>query len=89
MNVWLHCRSWRSERVLGFSLFPNMAFLQKIKSIDASMRLLVPKKVSEDDMLVDYGAKLVDRSLAILENLHGKEMKDTVSFFLHCCRCQK
>ena len=55
-----------------------MAYLQKFKSIDAQMRLLVPKRVSEDDKLVDYGAFLLDRFLNILEDLHGKELRDTV-----------
>lgn len=54
------------------------AFLQKNWSIDAQMRLLVPKKVSEDDKLVDYGVVLQDRFLKVLESLHGKELKETV-----------
>jgi len=54
------------------------AFLQKNWSIDAQMRLLVPKKVSEDDKLVDYGGFLLDRFLKVLENLHGKDLKETV-----------
>lgn len=62
-----------------------MAFLKKIKSIDAPMRLLVPKKVSEDDMLVDYGSQLGNRFLDILESLHGKSMRETVKFPKSCC----
>lgn len=57
-----------------------MAFLQKNKSIDAQMRLLVPKRVTEDDKLVDYGALLLDRFLDILQSLHGSELKETVHF---------
>lgn len=59
------------------------AFLQKNWSIDAQMRLLVPKKVSEDDKLVDYGGFLLDRFLKVLESLHGKEVKETVREFIH------
>lgn len=64
---------------------PAMAFLQKIRSIDAQMRLLVPKKLSEDDKLVDYGAFLLDRFLNVLQNLHGKELKETVQITFLCC----
>lgn len=52
--------------------------LQKMASIDAQMRLLVPKRVSEDDKLIEYDALLLDRFLDILEELHGKELKDKV-----------
>lgn len=52
--------------------------LQKMASIDAQMRLLVPKRVSDDDKLIEYDALLLDRFLDILEELHGKELKDTV-----------
>ncbi|KAG0575701.1 hypothetical protein KC19_5G024900 [Ceratodon purpureus] len=55
-----------------------MAFLQKIASIDAQMRLLVPKRVSDDDKLIEYDALLLDRFLDIVEDLHGKELKETV-----------
>lgn len=57
-----------------------MAFLQNIASIDAQMRLLVPKRVSDDDKLIEYDALLLDRFLDILEDLHGKELKETVEF---------
>ncbi|KAG0558515.1 hypothetical protein M758_10G031500 [Ceratodon purpureus] len=52
--------------------------LQKMASIDAQMRLLVPKRVSEDDKLVEYDALLLDRFLDILQELHGKELKDKI-----------
>jgi len=71
---------WNSKerersRLLGVKM---AAFLQKNRSIDAQMRLLVPKRVTEDDKLVDYGAFLLDRFLNVLESLHGKELKETV-----------
>lgn len=53
--------------------------LQKMASIDAQMRLLVPKRVSEDDKLIEYDALLLDRFLDVLEDLHGKELKDKVN----------
>lgn len=62
----------------GWSLVA-MAMLQKMASIDAQMRLLVPKKVSEDDKLIEYDALLLDRFLDILQDLHGKELKETVT----------
>lgn len=52
--------------------------LQKMASIDAQMRLLVPKRVSEDDKLIEYDALLLDRFLDVLEDLHGIELKDKV-----------
>lgn len=52
--------------------------LQKMASIDAQMRLLAPKKVSEDDKLIEYDALLLDRFLDIVEVLHGQELKETV-----------
>jgi hypothetical protein len=55
-----------------------MAMLQKMASIDAQMRLLAPKKVSEDDKLIEYDALLLDRFLDIVEVLHGQELKETV-----------
>uniref|UniRef100_A0A7I4B735 phosphoenolpyruvate carboxylase n=1 Tax=Physcomitrium patens TaxID=3218 RepID=A0A7I4B735_PHYPA len=55
-----------------------MAYLQKIASIDAQMRLLVPKRVSDDDKLIEYDALLLDRFLDILQDLHGKEIKEAV-----------
>jgi hypothetical protein len=55
--------------------------LRKMASIDAQMRLLVPRKVSEDDKLIEYDALLLDRFLDILQELHGEEIKETVSIF--------
>jgi hypothetical protein len=57
-----------------------MPALQKMASFDAQMRLLVPRKVSEDDKLIEYDALLLDRFLDILQDLHGAEVKETVSF---------
>lgn len=54
------------------------AKLEKVTSIDAQLRLLAPKKVSEDDKLVEYDALLLDRFLDILESLHGSEIRETV-----------
>lgn len=54
--------------------------LEKMASIDAQLRLLVPAKVSEDDKLVEYDALLLDRFLDILQDLHGEDLKETVSF---------
>jgi hypothetical protein len=42
------------------------------------MRLLVPKKVSEDDKLIEYDALLLDRFLGILQGLHGDDVRETV-----------
>lgn len=60
-----------------------MAFrnLEKIASIDAQLRLLAPRKVSEDDKLVEYDALLLDRFLDILQGLHGEEIRETVCPF--------
>ncbi|KAJ8626606.1 hypothetical protein MRB53_019913 [Persea americana] len=55
-----------------------MSALEKMASIDAQLRLLVPSKVSEDDNLVEYDALLLDRFLDILQGLHGSELKETV-----------
>ncbi|CAM6040140.1 unnamed protein product [Sphagnum compactum] len=55
-----------------------MPALQKMASFDAQMRLLVPRKVSEDDKLIEYDALLLDRFLDILQDLHGAEVKETV-----------
>nr|ARK19505.1 phosphoenolpyruvate carboxylase [Cyperus esculentus] len=54
------------------------AKLEKLASIDAHLRLLAPKKVSEDDKLVEYDALLLDRFLDILQALHGDDLKETV-----------
>ncbi|KAJ3695358.1 hypothetical protein LUZ60_000735 [Juncus effusus] len=55
-----------------------MARLEKLNSIDAHLRLLAPKKVSEDDKLVEYDALLLDRFMDILQDLHGEDLKETV-----------
>lgn len=52
--------------------------LEKMASIDAQLRQLVPAKVSEDDKLVEYDALLLDRFLDILQDLHGEDLKETV-----------
>ncbi|XP_073302065.1 phosphoenolpyruvate carboxylase-like [Primulina huaijiensis] len=52
--------------------------LEKMASIDAQLRLLVPGKVSEDDKLIEYDALLLDRFLDILQDLHGEDLKETV-----------
>nr|BAC19851.1 phosphoenolpyruvate carboxylase [Eleocharis vivipara] len=52
--------------------------VEKLASIDAHLRLLAPKKVSEDDKLVEYDALLLDRFLDILQALHGEDLKETV-----------
>ena len=55
--------------------------LEKMASIDAQLRLLAPKKVSEDDKLVEYDALLLDRFLDILHDLHGENLRETVIGF--------
>ncbi|CAM8995288.1 unnamed protein product [Rhodiola kirilowii] len=52
--------------------------IEKLASIDAQLRLLVPGKVSEDDKLVEYDALLLDRFLDILQDLHGEDLRETV-----------
>ncbi|WOH05597.1 hypothetical protein DCAR_0625016 [Daucus carota subsp. sativus] len=52
--------------------------LEKMASIDAQLRLLAPRKVSEDDKLVEYDALLLDRFLDILQDLHGEDIRETV-----------
>ncbi|KAL9670901.1 hypothetical protein QQ045_008462 [Rhodiola kirilowii] len=52
--------------------------IEKLGSIDAQLRLLVPGKVSEDDKLVEYDALLLDRFLDILQDLHGEDLRETV-----------
>ena len=60
----------------------NANNLEKMASIDAHLRLLVPGKVSEDDKLVEYDALLLDRFLEILQDLHGEDLRETVRCFL-------
>ncbi|CAN1199793.1 Phosphoenolpyruvate carboxylase 2 [Linum perenne] len=57
---------------------PNRHHLEKTTSIDAQLRLLAPRKVSEDDKLVEYDALLLDRFLDILHDLHGEDIRETV-----------
>lgn len=63
--------------------------LEKLASIDAQLRALVPGKVSEDDKLVEYDALLLDSFLDILQDLHGVDLKETVYTlcFLFHFRC--
>lgn len=56
--------------------------IEKMASIDAQLRLLAPRKVSDDDKLVEYDALLLDRFLDILQDLHGQDIRQTVIFFL-------
>lgn len=56
--------------------------MEKMASIDAQLRQLAPAKVSEDDKLIEYDALLLDRFLDILQDLHGEDLKDSVSFLL-------
>ncbi|KAL5151729.1 Phosphoenolpyruvate carboxylase 2 [Glycine soja] len=52
--------------------------IEKMASIDAQLRLLAPRKVSDDDKLVEYDALLLDRFLDILQDLHGEDIRQTV-----------
>lgn len=56
--------------------------MQKMASINAQMRLLLPKKVSDDDQLVEYDSILLDRFLNVLQDLHGSDVKETVHTFI-------
>lgn len=56
--------------------------IEKMASIDAQLRQLVPVKVSEDDKLVEYDALLLDRFLDILQDLHGEDLREMVQFFI-------
>ncbi|KAL2466772.1 Phosphoenolpyruvate carboxylase 3 [Abeliophyllum distichum] len=66
------------EFICGFRIWMASRNLEKLASIDAQLRLLVPGKVSEDDKLVEYDALLLDRFLDILQDLHGEDLKETV-----------
>lgn len=63
------------------SAFGEMArnAADKGTSIDAQLRILAPKKLSEDDKLVEYDALLLDRFLDILQDLHGEDIRETVN----------
>ena len=50
----------------------------KATSIDAQLRLLAPKKLSDDDKLVEYDALLLDRFLDILQDLQGEDIRERV-----------
>ncbi|XP_052204564.1 phosphoenolpyruvate carboxylase 1 [Diospyros lotus] len=52
--------------------------LEKMASVIAHLRLLVPSKVSEDDKLVEYDALLLDWFLNIPQDLHGGDLSETV-----------
>jgi len=69
-------KSWNAKQAMAAPL-PNRN-LEKATSIDAQLRLLAPRKVSEDDKLVEYDALLLDRFLDILHDLHGEEIRETV-----------
>lgn len=56
--------------------------VEKMASIDAQLRQLVPAKVSEDDKLIEYDALLLDRFLDILQDLHGEDLRETVLILL-------
>ena len=58
--------------------------IEKMASIDAQMRQLVPSKVSDDDKLVEYDALLLDRFLDILQDLHGEDLRETVCVKFLC-----
>ena len=53
--------------------------IEKMASIDAQLRQLAPAKVSEDDKLIEYDALLLDRFLDILQDLHGEDLRETVT----------
>ncbi|KAL6603961.1 hypothetical protein ACP70R_044322 [Stipagrostis hirtigluma subsp. patula] len=57
---------------------PTAGAMERHHSIDAQLRLLAPGKVSDDDKLVEYDALLVDRFLAILQDLHGPLLREFV-----------
>ena len=54
--------------------------LERLSSIDAQLRLLVPGKLSEDDKLIEYDALLLDRFLDVLQGLHGDDLREMVNF---------
>lgn len=62
--------------------------IEKMASIDAQLRLLAPRKVSEDDKLVEYDALLLDRFLDILQDLHGDDIRETVLLLFHSFSCR-
>ncbi|TVU09117.1 hypothetical protein EJB05_42558 [Eragrostis curvula] len=52
--------------------------VERLSSIDAQLRMLVPGKLSEDDKLIEYDALLLDRFLDILQDLHGDDLRELV-----------
>jgi phosphoenolpyruvate carboxylase len=52
--------------------------VDKATSIDAQLRMLAPKKLSDDDKLVEYDALLLDRFLDILQDLQGTDIRERV-----------
>eukprot|EP00249_Psilotum_nudum_P025002 c29345_g2_i1 orf=1-2079(-) len=67
-----------SDLVHGNSTDKGAAVLHRLRSFDEQMKELMPIKVSEDDKLIEYDALLLDRFLDILENLNGKDIRETV-----------
>ena len=61
---------------MGVKMTRNAA--DKATSIDAQLRLLAPKKLSDDDKLVEYDALLLDRFLDILQDLQGEDIRERV-----------
>ena len=57
--------------------------VERLSSIDAQLRQLVPAKLSEDDKLIEYDALLLDRFLDVLHGLHGDDLKDLVIYPTH------
>jgi phosphoenolpyruvate carboxylase len=53
--------------------------VDKATSIDAQLRMLAPKKLSDDDKLVEYDALLLDRFLDILQDLQGPDIRERVN----------
>jgi phosphoenolpyruvate carboxylase len=53
--------------------------VDKATSIDAQLRMLAPKKLSDDDKLVEYDALLLDRFLDILQDLQGTDIRERVN----------
>jgi phosphoenolpyruvate carboxylase len=55
--------------------------IERLSSIDAQLRLLVPGKLSDDDKLIEYDALLLDRFLDVLQGLHGDDLREMVKLF--------
>ncbi|KMZ67961.1 Phosphoenolpyruvate carboxylase [Zostera marina] len=56
----------------------NGNHLEKMASIDAQLRLLAPKKVSEDDKLVEFDTLMLDSFLNTVQDLHGSDTRERV-----------